>query len=677
MNRLKYIFVLGFVFCIVFNANVASASITNKKWVTDQPLQYYDDGVYKGILTKYLAGGSYTPGDSRIETYDKEGRSNIKYECQKYPNGYYAWTEIERWRTDQQEPIPYDDGVYKGMLYRIPGESGYTIIYDNGSPNEKVGRCNSDSMVGKKHNRWRDYLGHWTGTVYKPAVDTRYYRYQGWVEAPVEDPSRDVRKPQSTDGQASGKAFWELRRTNEAQPSETYAEINFSIAGDHFATRNERQVLKLGSHAPIQKTGKITSTINAASVKNQNMQYEYSYEYTNYYRDNYRCVDSRADGCYEWVFVNTTPVWEKGQTFSLADNYKKGDKYIKLKMDHRQNDVIKRNSIEEILQEKLLVGRSDRWTNNSRSSQAYYEGFNKLTNHFKSKVNLKTQSTMIIKPDTLEYEVFLPSEIHKQSNFKPFKKGLINGQYFPVDVDPSLQEELANHSEHDLGDYALFLQQSTMKDKGLKSNKRNFELEFVSDHMFITADTGFMVSYPFAYELNRHFLYGEHKPTEQLVTDLTKRKMAQEYFKQTGQEYMDEIMYLDKDVSLDEWEKYQRYFIPVTPKSPLQTNTTYVNNILLNNAGLSDVTWQYGQEFLFEHWMFGSGHDEAWLIEQPDPRIPVDLKDTKRILIKHEDKFTILDLLQERPQKRIHEFRRMDKDWVDKMKGVVGDWNDQ
>src|SRR5699024_10530003 len=115
--------------------------------------------------------------------------------------------------------------------------------------------------------------------------------------------------------------------------------------------------------------------------------------------------------------------------------------------------------------------------------------------------------------------------------------------YFPVDVDDSLKEDLMNYTEYeDYGDYAFFLQQNKMKDKGIKGDERVYEFDFVTDYFFTSERTGFLVTYPYAYQLNRHLMWNDTKPTEQLVIELTKSKFNSEYFKQTDYDFRENIV---------------------------------------------------------------------------------------------------------------------------------------
>lgn len=480
---------------------------------------------------------------------------------------------------------------------------------------------------------------------------------------PVPEPEGDG----SIDGETEGQAYWELQRTDVNNPSEVYAEINFTPTGTHYEIKNILHRLELTGYPLMEDEDPISVIVDAGIVKDGSMDYTFEYEFTNYYKHNYKCVDSDEDGnCFEWEYVDTTAVWDKGDTFNITDS---------LALDHRQHDVIEGSFVEDVLTEKLLVGRSDSHGGGESEKQAYYEQLKKHSDFMKSKNSLKTQTYLSIKPDDLKYSVNVPSEKHSLDDYQVFKKGWVNGHYFPQDVDDSLKEDLMNNTNHDLGDYEIFLQQNELNDRGLQKNKRVYDMRFVTDYFLVSENTGFIVTHPFAYQFNRHLLYGDTKPTHDLVASITGNLISQEYFRQTGEEFDEKVIGIKDDGTLEDSEKLQRYYLPVSPKSILEPNETHTNNILLENIGLNDVSWEYGQEFSYEHYLFGSAHDDAWIVEQAEGRIAeFEESDVHTFIIKDEDKEGMVELLKQRPTDRLHEFRVTDRGFRDKLKQLIGEY---
>lgn len=506
--------------------------------------------------------------------------------------------------------------------------------------------------------------------IKKDTTITFYYRVY------LPDPSDEYPLPSATKGEVEGEAYWELLK-NPEQIDETYLKglVNFTHTGTHYETRNHEHKLKLADKTLIKDKDPISVLEFASGTNGKKMLYNYEYEYTNHYRDIYKCLDGmqEANGyyCFEWGFDKRVPVWDKGETFSLADHLKKGEAYVELLLDHRFGETIKKDSIEEILEEEFIVGRLDKYKKNVRKSSKFEESFEKLTNNFKNKLELKTQSSINIKPDTMKYTVSVPSKEHEGSDYNVLQKGLIEGSYFPVDVDESLKDDLKNHSEYDFSDYQIFLQQEEMKDKGMRGDKREFEMKFVSDYFFMSEHTGFISTYPYAYQLNGHLKWGDMKPVENDVIYLTKNRMSQGYFRDTGEEFNENIIGINGN-SLEDEEKLQRFYIPVSPESELEPNEVYINKVVLENIGLNNLSWEYGQEFSFEHYLFGSGHDDAWIIGQSESKVSdFDESDVNSILIKDEDKHSLVQLIQERTGFRLHEFRVVDRDFGEKLREII------
>ncbi|WP_144463423.1 hypothetical protein [Siminovitchia fortis] len=376
-----------------------------------------------------------------------------------------------------------------------------------------------------------------------------------------------------------------------------------------------------------------------------------------------------------WVHQNHTNSIEVINVKPTSENLiKRGNQanILQLKMDHRHGETIKKENIVQILNERLLVGRSDSFTEATREKENYYERFEKLDNLMKPTYELKTQSALNVKPDSLRYFVHVPSGNHKKNGFTVLQKGNIHGHYYPVDVDESLKEDLKNSTERsDLGKYAFFLQQSEMRDRGIQGGDRVYDMDFVSDYFFVAKRTGFVTVFPYAYQLNRHFVHNDTKPTEKLAVQLTKDKMARDYFKHTSYDFKDEIIGINGE-GLDNIEKLQRYYVPIDPASELKPNEVYTNHIFLKNIGLNDVNWEYGQKFSFEHYLFGSGHDDAWLIEQSESKISdFSERDVHSIVIKHTEKEGIVNSIKERPKQKLHQFRVADLDFFNKIREAI------
>lgn len=379
-----------------------------------------------------------------------------------------------------------------------------------------------------------------------------------------------------------------------------------------------------------------------------------------------------------WVHKNHTESDETIQIKSSNQTIVKSGTYpdtLKVETDHSHGQTFIESSIDELLDHELVVGRQTIYTKRDQEEKTFHESFVKTTNDMALENTLKTQSTLIMKPDAMVYDVAVPSGKHTKNNFVPFKKGWINGYYYPADLDESLQEDFKNHTEYDLGDFSVFLQQDKFIDQGIQNEKRTFGLEFVSDYFFISQKTGFMIGYPYAYRLNRHLTYGDEMPTNADILQSTQLKFDNQYLLTTGAEFTETILGLENINQLtnpDNLKSLQRYYIPVRPASPLQPNVQYENPIVLKNIGLSDLTWQYSQDFMFEHFLLGSGHHNEWFIEGQAPMNPnFTRENVGRIVIKHEHKQALVEVIKNSSHYKVNQFIHADFPLLDKIREIV------
>ncbi|WCK57673.1 hypothetical protein PP175_26930 (plasmid) [Aneurinibacillus sp. Ricciae_BoGa-3] len=195
---------------------VESGSYTpaQTKYVTGQSYSYYYDYQgYSGLLTPYVVSGSQTPADSKQVTDSRTGKTGT------LPSS-----------------ISYNSGGYSGTLYPSGSATVISGSYENvstqafdvyGAPNQRAHRladagCPSQLYVTRSDYYYhyagyipvsgymndRDYGGmvctyvgripalnadtrvwqqSYSGTVTKPASDTRVYNYAGYVTKPAID----------------------------------------------------------------------------------------------------------------------------------------------------------------------------------------------------------------------------------------------------------------------------------------------------------------------------------------------------------------------------------------------------------------------------------------------------------------------------------------------------------
>lgn len=121
------------------------------KYVEAQRSSSYDDGAYRGILEQYLYSGSYNPPHSKTVSVE------VTYVRPSVETDYMSWV------LSLPTTYNYNSDGYSGVLsnQQVVGGEYYP------PPN--------DAHV-------RSITKRFSGTVTRPAIDTRVYRYRGQVE---------------------------------------------------------------------------------------------------------------------------------------------------------------------------------------------------------------------------------------------------------------------------------------------------------------------------------------------------------------------------------------------------------------------------------------------------------------------------------------------------------------
>lgn len=461
--------------------------------------------------------------------------------------------------------------------------------------------------------------------------------------------------PNLSKGAAKGEAYWELRRDDRSKESNVHIYSNFTKAGKHYEVKTSKHTVKFNGQT-VTKNGdgkEIKLQAPGLDVKGTYLEYEFTYDYTNHKK---LVCSGTGDDRECWYEAD----WSKGKTFKLQD---------KIKIDSKQKDTIQATSLEDIAEQKYLVGRKDTW-NPAKRSTAYHESIKRATsNKQKSSYDLISQSTLPVTSGLLTYEVELPSKEHEKSNFQPLRYELTNGYTFPVDVDDSLKREYANKTKWSYADYAFPVQQHIVKDKKMNGKQRVFEWDYVTDAFFISKFTGFIVGIPYAEPTKKEILGIGERPTAEKLLTLGEAKLESEYQNTFKTTYIDDNMYPDVE---KDFQKLQRYYIPISPESPLKPMHLYENYNVLEHVGLNDMTFEYPTSFYFQHYLFGSGADDAFYIEQKDSRVPVPAGAAKNAYIKYEDLAKFQALQEERKnQPKVHKIRISDRDFIDKVKAIV------
>ncbi|MFI2128735.1 hypothetical protein ACH434_01640 [Lysinibacillus fusiformis] len=453
-------------------------------------------------------------------------------------------------------------------------------------------------------------------------------------------------EPGDKQGTGLGRAYWELERKDKNGLSEVAVSSSFKGEYDkHVAVRNIKHTVDLDTKH-VEQEGPIEFYINAKQVQNKDMQYAFEYEYTNK-KIGWVCTGAGEEQRCHW---DDRPDWRAVQKFELNGS---------IPVDHQQGKAEKSDKLDGVLVKKWVVGREDKY-GPLKESKAYYEQYSRAEgNVWQDDVKLKTQTTLPMTPGKFMYSVELPSGKHKDGDFYPLKKTQSSGTYQAAELDESLQAEFAD---------GVQLQQKVLTDKGMKAEQRQFESEFVSDMFFTASGTGFMSGYNYAEKVKQAIKNDQALPSfSQALQEGTAKGEAEFVQYTNGVPFEDDWVFTKSE---EDFPHLQRYSLPVTPNSELLPNETYKNQLELVDMGLSDLSFTFDQSFSFEHFLFGSGYDDAWIIEQPESRFPVTEYET--VELTHEQVKALAEAERKHSNNKIHNFRFVDRTFPDKVREIRG-----
>lgn len=509
-------------------------------------------------------------------------------------------------------------------------------------------------------------------------------------KASLPNPTKVEELKGSTEGLVKGEFLWELRRIDPSQPSKVYTNSKFNIIGKHYAVRNVTNQVSTKETFSEKSDKPISLLLDIGNVQNKNIEYNYSYEYTNHYSLNYICKDSQGSDCFEWIYKDKKPVWsqEYKKTFDLRKYFGQD---LRLLVDSNYGKMFTVPGAKDLqgISKKgasgerggnLVVGKKkavdmSKDKNKLVFNKNYYESFKQSSDSkAKDSNSLATQSWVDLSPGTIEYEVELPTDSQKSNSFSYRRLNGESSYYYAVDVDKNLRTVYRNQSPYAYTKYAFPLQIESMSDKGVVDDtKRKYNLNWASDYFFVGKQTGFIQ--PFAY--TKYLKEAEKNQTKIPTADEIKRIAEQEvkanYKKQTGQNFNDTLLHIgsnDKEDLYGSREHLERYYLPIESDSILKTKQQYENKILLTNMGLNDVNLLFGQKFSFDRYLMGSVVDDAFVVEQPDPI--VDTSYPHQVTIKGKQQQQINNVTKSRTADTLFGFRKSDVSGLyDQLKKIV------
>ncbi|MDQ0271252.1 LamG-like jellyroll fold domain-containing protein [Cytobacillus purgationiresistens] len=183
-------------------------SPSDTKYVSGEYSSYYNKDGYSGYLNSYVVSGYYTPSDSKNHSTSQYGSCTDGFQWWATNGGAGGWMDsrVGAWWNGSSS-IYHNDGTYSGWLSQyhmtecdapypsytgsigdIAYTQGYATAYFSGTitrPAVDTREWRYEGNVTKPASDTR--VWNYKGNVTKPAVDTRVYRYQGDVTKPAVD----------------------------------------------------------------------------------------------------------------------------------------------------------------------------------------------------------------------------------------------------------------------------------------------------------------------------------------------------------------------------------------------------------------------------------------------------------------------------------------------------------
>ncbi|MGG0656473.1 MucBP domain-containing protein [Rummeliibacillus pycnus] len=406
-----------------------------------------------------------------------------------------------------------------------------------------------------------------------------------------------------TAGKASGIFAWNMLKTSSTSGSSIKFINTAAIAGNHFATRNPTKSITVNGSS--YSNGSTMSSPN--SIKDKNITYSFSYEFTNFYTDHYKCTRYSYDekgnnlGCAEYGFDYRETRWDLGdkpewKTTLKADHSYKEDLNLKV----TDNDTV-----------RLIVGRTAKISGNSFKNSKQEETIQLDVNRTK----LKTQTFEDIS-EPIDYTSDLGNQLYIQSG---------DAFYFPHSLDESVKDRYENTTNYTDNDYAI-----PLKVKGQTSNSAKLVLK---DNFYVTRNTGMLLSI-------------DSSEDTQTASEETAKELHENIF---NTPYDDSVIY--------DSSKGSRYYLPIDINNSEKPNKWYSNDFVFGEIGLNNITVYAEQKLMFQKYLMGHPKDNPVINEQPDSRNSITY--TNKIKIP-KDKIETIKNINDGRDNLIHSLRLTD-----------------
>lgn len=509
-----------------------------------------------------------------------------------------------------------------------------TILHKDWETGAILQKETSKATVGKSYSyspksrgTYKDknnnpYVAYPTGQSAKGKTPNNNFTVTFTYRPALPNPTTIKELKNGTVGMAEGEFLWRLEKLDKTKDSRMRLINNLEIKGTHFAIRNVEYAISSVDSILNKKSDKdldiVISNGDINKLKNRSIDYSFEYEYTNHYKENYKCVDSIGNDCFDWEFTENTPEWGK---------YAQKSKWnTTLTADHRYGETFVFNHTSDPKVE-MKVGQTAK-VKGEEKAEVPVEDFKESYRVNNNLITILTQNWIPI-DETVLYEsdygnpiFFIPEHMY----------------YYPNDIDDNLRDKYRNTTSYNLSDYAIPLRVGNQED-----NKITF---FTADNFFVTKNNGFLYSLP---------------------SDVTNKsdisnKIKEAYESYTGKPFNDEV--------LNDFTTGSRYYFNIDGNGEETPNTWYQHSYMLGKLGLSDIKVQIRKMVEFDKYLVGSPIDKPLISPEPDSVI-LDVEYHNSIIISPDKQKQIKELANDRSDK-IHSFRSTDiKEKYDQLKNIL------
>ncbi|MEC1158684.1 MucBP domain-containing protein [Cytobacillus horneckiae] len=506
-------------------------------------------------------------------------------------------------------------------INHVDSNTGKTLKTDN--KKATVGKSYTFSAEDKgvfKDSKNNPYVPAPANQKFTGTTPNNNMTFTFYYKVSLPDPSSIEELKDSTEGRANGEFQWILNKKNEKEYSRIEVNNNSKITGKHYETRNLDYKINAQGVFSVQDNEIQSYYVDDPELlKGKEINYTFSYEFTNHYSNNYTCEEKQGNDCFQWKLKDITPVWE--------DKYKKKATWTKkLKADHKYNESFQFTTSSQPMLE-LLVGRKATFNGNesvSISEQQVKETF-----------TIDKLSTSLISQNWKPIEEKIQYQSGLNNKFFIIPEYMY---YYPSDLDVNLQSKYSNTSPFAYSSYAIPLKVASLENKSISFKSL--------DNFFITKNTGFVFSMPSSITA---------------IADIEKEAKKQ-YEDFTNSMYNDEVLNTYTDGS--------RYYLNINGNGEQEPKKWYTDNFVIGKLGLSDVTFHVDRQLQFENYLIGSPVDKPIINEQKESTI-IDINYPHSVTIDTTQIQDIKEIANDRSD-LLHSFRSTDiQEKYNQLKNII------